>query len=457
MDGSVDPAQFARAAQRLERLGRMIQAQREARHAATLDEFFFHMANNTRQVVGYRQAVVWSVEGRPGGRIAAVSGLPETEPEAPYTVWMSKVLRHIGVDVDRAATPIESKDVPPDLRDQWPDWLPAFGLSLGLIDPVGRPLGALFLAREEAWDEDDEYLLAQLADAYAHAWANLLARRSLLRRAARHAIRRRIPWLVAAMLAGAMFIPMRQSVLAPAEVVASNPTIVRARIDGVVNRIHVAPNEPVREGQLVFDLDATDLRNRLQVAQQALEVARAEYRVAAQKAVFDNKSRSRLAVLKGKMDTQAAKVKRVADQLRLVEVRAARPGLALYADPNDWIGRPVVAGEKIMQIADPAAVELDIMLPVSDAINLEPGAEVVFFLNIDPENPLRARLRSSSFRATATAEGNLAYRLKADIADAASPPRIGLRGTAKIFGAESSMFFFLFRKPLAKARQWLGL
>ena len=55
-----------------------------------------------------------------------------------------------------------------------------------------------------------------------------------------------------------------------------------------------------------------------------------------------------------------------------------------------------------------------------------------------------------------TAEGFLAYRLKAEFTDQESPPRIGLRGTAKLFGDETTVFFFLFRRPLAKARQWLG-
>ena len=37
------------------------------------------------------------------------------------------------------------------------------------------------------------------------------------------------------------------------------------------------------------------------------------------------------------------------------------------------------------------------------------------------------------------------------------PPRIGLRGTAKIFGEEVKLFFFLFRKPIIFVRQTLGL
>ena len=401
-DTSAESARLNQATRRLDRLGRLVQAQREARHAESVDELFFHMVNNTHQVVGYRQAALWSVEER--GRVVAVSGLPETEPEAPYMVWLGKLFCHIDRVGEPQATRIEAADLPTDLGDAWLEWLPACAIALALTDPTGRRLGVLFLARQDAWDDDDEYLLAQLIDSYGHAWMALLNRRSFIRRAARHTVGRLIPWLMVAAVIGVMFMPIRQSVLAPAEVVAADPSIVRARIDGVISVIHVSPNEPVAKGQPILDLDPTDWRNRMRVTLLALEVAKAEYRLVAQKAVFDNKSKARIAVLKGRVQTQAAQVKRVRDQLLLLQVHAVRGGIAIYANPSDWIGRPVVAGEKIMQIAEPSQVELAIMLPIADAINLKPGAEATFFLNIDPQTPLGAQVLTSSFRATDTKE-----------------------------------------------------
>ncbi len=176
-----------------------------------------------------------------------------------------------------------------------------------------------------------------------------------------------------------------------------------------------------------------------------------------QKAVFDAKSKNRVQFLKGRIDVETARAKRVRDQLKLIEVYASQAGIALFDNANDWVGRPVAAGEKIMQIADPAAVELEASLPVSDAINFAAGAETVFFANIDPEHPLTARVRVASFRATVTPDGILAYRIKARFDAGIASPRIGLRGTAKIYGGNTTLFYFLFRRPLSKARQWLGL
>lgn len=442
---------------RLERLGRLIQVQFEARHAATLDELFFHAVNNGHHVLPYRQAALWSADQGARGRIAAVSGTAELDPDAPYIVWLSKVLRQIASTGDREMRRIGPEDLPADLQTDWAEWMPARAIWVPMTGYGDALLGGLFLARDTDWSADDESLLEQLGDAIAVAWAGFLARRPWSVRLGRRLFSRPFLWTAAALIVAAMFIPVRQSVLAPAEVIAEEPALARARLEGVVRRVYVQPNETVHEGQLLFDLDDTDLKNQLRLEELNLEVARAELRQDSHKAVFDARSNSRIQVLKGRVDIQAARVKRVRDQLALIETRATRPGVAVFDDVNDWIGRPIQAGEKVMQIADPGTVVLEASLPVSDAIDFGERARVVFFPNIDPENTMAAAVTSSSFRAAATPEGVLVYRIKATFDPSVERPRIGLRGTAKIHGGKTSLFFFLFRRPLSKTRQWLGL
>ena len=36
-------------------------------------------------------------------------------------------------------------------------------------------------------------------------------------------------------------------------------------------------------------------------------------------------------------------------------------------------------------------------------------------------------------------------------------PRIGLRGTAKVYGSKVSLFYYLFRKPITFMRQLIGI
>jgi hypothetical protein len=138
-------------------------------------------------------------------------------------------------------------------------------------------------------------------------------------------------------------------------------------------------------------------------------------------------------------------------------VTATRSGIALFDDPNDWIGKPVTIGERLLEIADPSQGELEIWLPVSDAIKLDLGTNVDFFLNVAPDAPLLATLRQASYEATVSPSGVLGYRLKAKFAESSKVPRIGLRGTAKIYGEHVTLFYYLMRRPLAAVRQMLGL
>ena len=210
--------------------------------------------------------------------------------------------------------------------------------------------------------------------------------------------------LIAALIVGAMWIPVRQSALAPAEIVPFEPTIVRAPLDGTIDRILVQPNQAVTAGQSLLTLEPAKIRDQLDVARKARDVAGAEYRQAAQQALFDDKSRQQLTILKGRFDERQADVVYAKSLLARIQVKADRAGIAVFDDPNDWTGRPVMIGERILMIADPAKAEIEVRLPVADAINLERGAEMALFLNVAPERRIDARLRYASYEATVAPE-----------------------------------------------------
>lgn len=107
-------------------------------------------------------------------------------------------------------------------------------------------------------DGADKAILTHLARAYADAWSAMPLGRSdwsgegtVKAHSGRLLVWSRKRWVrcaAAAAVVGAMLIPIRQSVLAPAEVTAKNPFAVRAPLSGVVEEIVVKPNAPVKAG-----------------------------------------------------------------------------------------------------------------------------------------------------------------------------------------------------------------
>jgi len=437
-------------ARQLVRLTGLLQLETRVRAAAG-DELSFLMVNETLNAVRYRQALLW--RAAPVSRIVAVSGVATPDAHAPFVVWMSRLCRALECRKTDGIQELTADDVAPDLRSEWPQWLPAYVVWI----PLAPRLGALVLAREETLGEADRHLLGFLADAYAHAWRAQLPKVNFRDRAFYASPRKKALMAAAALaLVGACFVPGRQSVLAPAEIIPREPAVIRAPLEGVVDNVLVKPNESVTQGQILFALDQRRLRNQLEVALRAHDAADTELRQARQFAVVDYKVRASLPGLQGKFDQAAAEVAYLREQLQRVEVRAPQNGLAVFDDPNDWLGRPVAIGERVMLVADPSHVEVEARVPVADAIDLNIGGPVRVFLNIDPERARKAVLTFVSYQAQRGVDGTLAYRVKARLADDV-PPRIGVKGTAKLYGEQVPLAYAIFRRPMSAIRQWLGL
>ncbi|WP_341675845.1 efflux RND transporter periplasmic adaptor subunit [Comamonas thiooxydans] len=246
------------------------------------------------------------------------------------------------------------------------------------------------------------------------------------------------------------------SVLAPGELVAAQPVVLRAPLDGVIDQIHVQPNQMVRKGERLFGLDEAQISSRLEVAQQALLTAEAEYRQSAQLALGDARSKAQLAALVGRIGERRAEVQYLSDQRDRSRVLAPEDGMVLFDSPTEWLGKPVQTGERVMRIARPDEVEIEAWVPIGDAIPLAQGATVKLYLAANPMAGLEGKLRYMAYDANARPDGSYAYRVRASMSFAKEEARIGLKGTAKLQGDWVPLVYWVLRKPWAVLRQFFA-
>lgn len=388
-----------------------------------------------------------------------VSGLVSAIEDTPFTLWARQVGAHLdrldaGANQPRTLT---ADALTAALRDGWSEWWPLHALYQPLVTPAGRRLGVVVYVRDEPWQEDDIELMRLLHGHYAHCLASFQQARPSI--AERWRSLRRAPWrlaLLGVLAAALAFIPVRLSVLAPAEIIALQSEVVTAPMEGVVRGVHVPPNQPVTQGQLLFSLDDTTLRNRLDITQEALAVARADALAGEQKSFDNPQSKAELSKLRAQVREKEAEVAYIEDLLSRIHVLASHPGVLIYGDPNDWLGKPVVTGERMAQLADPDALGVLIWVPVDDAIALQPGATIRVYLQVSPLNALDASLIQTSYQATLSPGGIASYRIRGRL-DAATPVHIGLRGVAKLYGDSQPLIYWIMRRPLGTLRQWIGL
>ncbi len=459
--GNGSAAQSKRGRERLELL---LDLEGRLRALPAAEDVRFFAINETRALLDYSQAFFVSLNARGKARMEAASGLGTVDANAPLVRALENVAERMARDLSdakdkekRRAHVRWSLEVPDDAGDNDEElrtWPFRQFLWLSLRDRAGRPFGGLLLARKTEWKDADAVIGERLASAVAHALMALESP-SLLRRLAPPR------WLMVAaplVLAVLMLLPVPMTAVAPVEVVADDPFIVAAPMDGVIAEIIKDPDTPVRAGDLLFVFDDTRLKADAEVAARREAVALARLETVRKAAFGDPDARRRLAEAKAELALARAEREHAERLLGLVRVRAARDGVVIYSDPSDWIRRPVKTGEKVMEIADPARVALRISLPVKDAVAVRPGSRVRVFLDADPLRVLTGRVRTVAFHAEEMPGGMLAYRVTADLdGDGRTQVRIGYRGSAQVFGETVPLGFYLFRRPVAAFRQYFGI
>ena len=327
-------------------------------------------------------------------------------------------------------------------------------LWFALKDKQGAPFAGVLMLRTEPWSAGDHVLATRLAVSFAQAWYWVATTRSLrprLRVKPLQAV------LAAAAVIGCALFPVALTTLAPMEIAPRDAVIVTAPIDGVIEAIPADANSAVKTGEIVVRFADTNLRNKLAVAEREVQVADAKVKKTLLLAVTDTRGRHELAIARAELTVKTAERDYARDLLGRSSISAVQDGLVLFGDKKDMLGRPVSVGEKIMEIADPRQVEVRVDVPVSDAIILKSGARVKVFLDSAPLTPLEAKVIRADYQAKPREGGGLAFRVTATLDDQSlAPPRLGIRGTAQLYGETVPFGFYVLRRPIAAARQWVG-
>lgn len=439
-------------------VSKLLQLESMARAAASVDALRFLIVNETRRLLPYRQAYLFS-SLHPIKRdceLVCASSVAVIERHAPFASWLEKILDEL-FDSETIATQrlIDEAECPDKLKEGWQEFSLPFVLWTPLKLPDGTFIGGLWVTRETPWQDNELALFKRLGETYAHALVAVNSRRNLYHRPKSVTI---AVWIIILFLLAVFTKPMRLSALAPAEITAKEPIVVSSPMDGVIAEIEFSPNTYVSKGETLFLLEDTNLRNEYNIVEKTLAVAEAEYRKASQDSFRDSKSKARVSLLKAQTELHRSKLDFAAELLDKIYVNAEKDGLLIYTNKSDWIGKPVQVGERVMEIADPEKVQLKVNLAVDDAIVLIKDADIDVFLDTDPLNPIKAKLVSAGYIAEKYKQDTLAYRVYADFEERDNKKlRIGSQGTAKIYGERVSVFFYLFRRPISYVRQLLGI
>lgn len=441
-------------------LATLLSFARDLRNASSKEEAEFLLVNQTHKLIPYRQSAFWTA----AKGVRTLSGVVSPEANAPYIKWLnnfiSNYVKHAKDGIlkprifDLSSTEPESS--------HWQDWLPSLVLLLPVPPHKNFTGGVILLARDSAFISEEISFLAEWMEMWAASYAQFFkvtAKHNLIQRWREKSLHgsKTAKWMSIAFLT-MLFCPVRLTVIAPAELIPNSPEYIRAPMDGVIEKVSVMPNDRVSLGQALFSFDRISLQSRLSLAERELATTMAEYRRLAQRAVFDVDSKAELAVLQSQIDEKKVNVAYLESLNKRALVDAPIAGIVLFDDPSQWIGRPVTTGEKVMVVANENDVAVEAWLAPGDMIELPEDNLLDLYLVNDPFNTLQAKVQYISRQAELRPEGFYAYRVRAVLNEAdLHGARIGHKGTAKLHGDRVPFIYWMFRKPLASFRSWLGI
>jgi len=405
-------------------------------------ELIFLMLNETIRVVQYQRASLWTCNG--GYQILGVSGTSQFDPRSDQFVFLQRRL-------DTIENKSELKVLDPPQGGPSPEkpslvWLP--------IPTEGEEKLGLLLERWKTneWLEDEKVIIGFLMKNYGSAW-NRFTKSFKWHHILDHKVK------LGALLLGLIILafPIDLPISAPAEVVAKEPYIIAAPLEGIIRDVPVTPGAKVQKGDLLFTYDDKEITHTLKSAEEEVGVVRSQLERSYILGMEDQEQREQLGILKHRLK-KAESLLSLAEQKALdLKVLAPKDGVVVIDDPEKWRGNPTKVGEKVLTITDPHKSMVKIWIPEGDNVYIDPQKEIKVLLNISPERTYAAQLRYLSSESTLDEHSTPSFVAEAEWVQPPKNQQLGLKGSATLYGPKVSVFYWLMRRPWAFFRSIVGV
>ena len=438
------------------KIARLISLEKKTREAKSKDELNFLVVNETREIIDYTTSFLLLKSATDKFHINAISDIASIDRTAPLVTFVESIINHKTKINLKEIESIDLEQFSKKIKKQKPKNIPQYLLCIPIFSPQRGLQGYLLLARNKNFNENENELVQHLSRTYGHAYNTFLTNFSIKNFLKKNFTGKK-RWITISVIILIFLFPVRMTSTAPVEVVAKNPFLITSPFDGVVKKIIANNNDQTKPGDLLVLLEDIDLSNEFNLAKQSLQVAEKELLRTRQSSFTDNEQKSRLAELVAQVDLKRVELKSAERKLKNSKIYSEKKGVVIVDRKSDWQGKPVAVGEKILTIADPNNIEFLIWLPVKDSIVINQDANTNIFLDINPMSSYKGNIIRSTYEPELSPEEVLSYKLISSFKGNRDTPRIGLRGTAKVYGNRTILFYYLFRKPITFIRQLIGL
>lgn len=428
--------------------------------AKDLQSLIFIILNDTYHFFPYDRAVLWRLKNQKAEMLGVSGQATFTTSSELVNNWKSLLNALPNPGQEKILT---AEDFPQH-QSEWnavQPKTPMKAMWVPVVSREGETVG-LWLERwneppeARAMQENGKMLTDHLIPGYAAAWEQKTS--NLWWRQAKDKLNRNLLSTLIVMLFALMFlvrIPLR--ITAPCEVVSEDPFVITAPLEGIIDTLVVLPGQHVIKGDPLFSYDKRVPIQELKVAQKEVDVLQAEANRLMALGVNDNKAVSEMAIAKLKLQKGIVDLEFARYRVSQLTGTSPENGIVIVEKPEDWRGRPVKVGEKILVVSNPDRTKLRIWIPESDSIRFNVERPIKVFLNPDPAHSYAARFTYFSPEISMTDQRIPSFMAEANWEQQPEGLPLGLKGTAVLYGDRVSLFYYIMRKPLMTLRRLTGI
>lgn len=426
----------------------------------TTEELAFLIVNDTIHLLPYSRAFLFNYsENRP--KLIAASGQANLNDDSPLV----KTAQHLisGLNDPGEVRVLKDTDFSEQHREAWGVyqkenqssilWLPIFaehkqvlGLWLEQLESktFAVPIPEMIVLLKDF-----------LMHGYGIAWERVGRKYS-----ARNwfgLTKNKLMYLLIPLLASLFLIRIPLRVAAPCEIVSSDLYLIRAPLAGVIKEVVVLPGAAVKKEDPLVVYDPSKLEHALKSSAEDVQEKKGAVDRAAILGQQDRQLLNELNLLNIKLQKEKLNLDFATYEASLLTIKSPQDGVVIIDSPEDWRGRPVVVGEKIMAIGNLDKTQVKIWIPEADNVPLDIEKTIKVYFYVSPAHSYDCKIRYIANEVTLSEREIPSFVAKADWVD--HPPedqKLGLRGTAILYGKPVSLFYYIIRKPWFTFRNFIG-
>lgn len=433
----------------------------KAMESNTIEELIFTLVNDTSQLIPYDRAILWQVHDQQTPQPLGVSKEAASKTTSELIQTLSDLIGKINrPDELRSLKPADfpgKEEIFQEYQKTHSSsilWVPIWeqgGSRICLwLEKTGVSLTSPYF-NEDTLCVFQEYLIP----GYKAAWEKI-APVNIQTRLSNLFAKKNIALVSLALIFLSLYIHVPLRIVASCEVVAVDPYLIAAPVKGIIGQIIVKPGQEVAKGALLYEYDRREAEHDLLASQKKVEIVQSELLQAMSQHGENQPSADELATANFRLKKEMVELNYAKYRASLLLGHSPVSGVAVVDNPDNWQGRPVNVGEKIMFIADPKKTQVKVWIAEADNVLIHLPTSLEVYLNPFPEVTLHATLKYVSQEPVLTGKGSYSFVGEADWVGEAREMKLGLKGNAVLYGENVSLMYYVLRKSIYSFRHFFG-